>query len=152
MHTIGVLCYHYHTIAYNTQKYRHTRWYRWHKNLPSFVPRSGWCYLHLLLNCLKIHHSMGALPNLGLVVSAWWLVLPYMNTPSAQAGRTLGQNTWNAEIGCLARRVEQVSISHDSDDSICVPGWQRKFERSFSQLEQIPQETLDLHGKGGNAI
>ena len=21
-------------IAYNTQKYRHTRWYRWHKNLP----------------------------------------------------------------------------------------------------------------------
>ena len=106
------------------------------------------CYPHLLLNCLKIHHSRDALPNPGLVVSAWWLILPYRNTPFAQAGRTLGQSTWNGGRGCSARRGEQVSIPHDNDDSICVPRWQRKFGRSFAQLKQIPQETPDLQSNG----
>ena len=106
------------------------------------------CYPHLLLNCLKIHHSRDALPNPGLVVSAWWLILPYRNTPFAQAGRTLGQSTWNGGRGCSARRGEQVSIPRDNDDSICVPRWQRKFGRSFAQLKQIPQETPDLQLNG----
>ena len=106
------------------------------------------CYPHLLLNCLKIHHSRDALPNPGLVVSAWWLILPYRNTPFDQAGRTLGQSTWNGGRGCSARRGEQVSIPHDSDDSICVPRWQRKFGRSFAQLKQIPQETQNLQLNG----